>query len=264
MFDPRPPKRHHPRVAVAATVALATLTAVSCTSAESSSKPVLDRVSPISIAVEQNSLGQQIMGHIYAEALTDSERTASVDVIANGADFDQIGALEGNHADMIIGCTGDLLLQANPVEAEAILEDIDSPDGTGGTDGTDGTANPNDASLDVAVFEALMLSLPSELNATDQSGAQSCEDTTVPDLPQNIIPIFGAATFDRDELGVLDTFTKRMTTQELEELIEEAERTGSVESVVAEWMGSAESEAGSNINQDSDSGQDGAEDSFGF
>lgn len=255
MFDARPRKRHLPRIAVAATVAAATLFTASCTTAESSRKQVAERVRPISIAVEQDSLGQQVMGEIYAQALSSSERGASVDVIADAAEFDQIGALEANYADMIIGCTGDLLAQANPAEAEAILEEANS---------SGDEANPNDASLDVAVFEALMLSLPSDLNATDQSGAQGCWETPVPDLPQNIIPVFGAATFDRDELGLLDIYTKRITTQELEELIAEAERTGSAESVVAEWMGAAESEEGANLNQDSDSGGDEDSDSFGF
>lgn len=246
--------RRHLRRAIAGGFAVAAaLTLTACTIAEPAAKSGAQRDATLRIAVDERSLGQQVMGEIYAQALSSSERGATVDVVSGSSDVNQMDQLRGAYADLIVACTGDLLSVVNPQRADEIQAEIAA---------ADEDLSPNDVSVNVEVYESLMRSLPSTITATDQSGATGCSDTDVPELSQNILPVFRSGVLDRDEVGLLDIYTKRVTTEELEELVAEAERTASVESVVSEWMGNAETESGSNLNQDSDSGEDESE--FGF
>lgn len=221
-MNDRHSRRRH-ALAVAA-VAVSSFLATSCHTAEPHRDINPDRVQPISIGVSQDSMEQKVMAEIYAQALLANDRSAAINVFSRASDTEQIDELIGGSSDLVIGCTGDLLTQGDPRAAAQLEGEVDASSG-----------NPNDTQINAEVYEALMASLPGSVTASDQSGAQGCSHSSA-DLPQNIVPVFTKMVFNSEERGLISLYTKLVTTEDLQELVEQSRR-GSVSEVVADWMG---------------------------
>ena len=220
--------RHRQHVLAVAAVALASVAVASCSSAEPHRDINPDRVKPVNIGVSQNSVEQKVLAEIYAQALVNRGRSASITVFSAAGPTGQVDELVEEDSDLIIGCTGDLLAQTDPVTADEIAEKASD------------SANPNDVSINTEVDDALMASLPAPVTATDPSGAQGCADSEAPELPQNIVPVFTKTVFDGAERKIFDSYTKFITTELLTELVDNARESGSVSEAVAQWMSEAE------------------------
>lgn len=247
------PHSRAPRLAALASVAVAGVVLTACSAAEPHRDLDPNRMQSVSIVVADEAPRQQIMGEIYARALGKADRQASVSVV-NHEELDGrlVDAVASQRADFVVGCTGDLLLQTNPVRAREIIEEVE---------GTDTGRDPNNPSLNVEVFEAFRTSLPAGTMSIDPSGAEECKDSEVADvLPQQVLPVFRSALFSRDELTALDIYTKLITSEELDRLAAEAEQSGSTAEVVAGWMGA--NDPGSELLGDTDSSEGDSE--FGF
>lgn len=205
-------------------VALSAALTVSCSPAEPHRDINPDRVKPVNIGVSQDSLEQKVLAEIYAQALIDNGRSVAITVFTNSGKTGQVDELVEGDSDLVIGCTGDLLAETDPVTAQEIAE------------GVSDSVNPNDVQLNTDVYDSLMASLPGSVTATDQSGAQGCSDSATEKLPQNIVPVFTKTVFDDAERGMLAGYTKFITTEQLTELVENAEDSGSVTEAVSEWM----------------------------
>lgn len=220
--------RRRQHVLAVAAVALASVAVASCSSAEPHRDINPDRVKPVNIGVSQNSLEQKVLAEIYAQALINRGRSASITVFSAAGPTGQVDELVEEDSDLIIGCTGDLLAQTAPVTADEIAEKASD------------SANPNDVSINTEVYDALMASLPAQVTATDPSGAQGCADSEASELPQNIVPVFTKTVFDGAERKIFDSYTKFITTELLTELVDNARESGSVSEAVAQWMSEAE------------------------
>lgn len=218
--------RHHLRqhTLAVAVVALSSVALVSCSSAEPHRDINSDRIKPVNIGVSQNSLEQKVLAEIYAQALINNGRSASITVFSSTGPTGQVDELVEQDSDLVIGCTGDLLAQTDPVTAAELVEQAEDP------------ANPNDVTINTEVYDALMASLPAQVTATDQSGAQGCADSAASQLPQNIVPVFTKTVFDGAERGIIGGYTKFITTEILDELVDNAKQSGSVSEAVAQWM----------------------------
>lgn len=218
-------------IQLAALLAVCGLGLTACSAAEPHRDVAADRSVTVFIVVDPNYPGQQIMGEVYARALEKAGRNASIiaSTEINGEEQMPLDLLRSRQADLVVGCTGDFLNQANPAKARELSERA-----KGGAD----ELNPNDPSFNIEVFEAFRSSLPSGTESIDPSGAEGCRiSPTAKTLPQQMLPVFRSSLFNRDELMALDIFNKRMTTKDLEELSEEVEHTGSVEKAVSGWIG---------------------------
>lgn len=242
-FRPRP---WLTRMSLAASVAAAGGVLVSCATAEPHTDVVAERLDPVTIAVRDDAPQLQVMAEIYAQALGKADREASVLLVDDDLlPVNMVDGVAAQRLDFVVGCTGDFLLQANPVHARGLADRAE---------GNDGQVDPNDPSFHVEVFEAFRQSLPAGTMSIDPSSAEACRGSEVAEeLPQQVLPVFRSSLFNRDELIALDIYTKLITTEELAQLTEEAEDADSVPAVVGEWMG--QNDAGEALNGDTDSSE---------
>lgn len=151
--------------------------------------------------------------------------------------------LTDGDTDVVVGCTGELLAYLNPDSARGFVEEAD----TGADEaaaGPLGQGSGKDAEeRSYRVYEELMGSLSFGQSLPDPSPAQGCIGS--PDysdaLPQNVVPVFSSGAIDRYALKALNGMTRLVTTQDLEEIVEEAEERGggadAATDAATEWYG---------------------------
>ncbi|AWB82149.1 hypothetical protein C3B44_07070 [Corynebacterium yudongzhengii] len=242
------PRTRRPRSAVRllAGLALIATTLTGCAAAEPGREPAHASGRPVVIAVSDTSDKQQIMAEIYLRALARESRDAEVTVVDEGDHENQIESVASRTSDFIIGCTGDLLHQADPSRARDLVAEVESAD-------TD--THAHDPTVAIETFESFRRSLPGGVTATDQSGAEACEDSPVHGkLPQQVVPVFHSSLFDREELEALDYYTKLVTTQDLDEMAEKIDDGATIPEVVTDWVGVADTDSGELGDSDSDDG----------
>lgn len=205
------------------------LTAVSLTAC-AQNEPVRDvsplQGKPVTISVNSSSVGQMVLGEMYQQVLMDKGRQTSLSLENEADALDRMGRLTENSADLIIGCTGHMLYQLHPGRAEELSEEFEA-----------GPADPNAGDLAQLTYDELVGSLPGDVTVTDPSSAQGCSGAPdTPDLPQNIVPIFHKELFNRVETKAITEAGRLLTTADLDEMVEEAERRGSIPEVVREWV----------------------------
>lgn len=213
-----------PRRLVSAALAAVTLLA-GCSTAEPGARPDADHSRPVRILVSGNSPEQLILGQIYLQVLIEAGREADLVSEPSPQPLNRLAKLREKQADLVIGCTGSFLERMDPVRARELSAEIAAGEFEDPADQT---------------HREFVGALPGSLTTTDPSSAQGCAEDVrvrrVPDLPENIVPVFSRDLFDREETAALSAVTRVLTTEEIDTLIEEMEKESSASKVVAEWL----------------------------
>lgn len=218
----RPRHPYGPRIGAASLLAAA-LAVTGCTAAEPGAASRAEDARPTVISVEDSDVDLAVLGEIYARVLTSDGYDVQLEIHSAQDPVSSADRLLAGEADFIVGCTGALLADFNPATAEEIIGEWPEleEEGVGG----------------FVVYDELVGSLPSRLSATDPSSATSCDDAAEEQgLTQQVVPIFGATLFDREQRESLTNITRLITTVDLEDMEETVEETGSVVEAVDEWV----------------------------
>ncbi|AGF72148.1 hypothetical protein A605_05710 [Corynebacterium halotolerans YIM 70093 = DSM 44683] len=182
----------------------------------------------MTISVNSSSIGQMVLGEMYQQVLAGEGRQTFLSLENAAAAGDRLARLNENKADLMVGCTGHMLYQLYPEKAREISEEYVAR-----------RDDPNAGDFSQLTYDEFVGALPGYLAVPDPSSAQGCSQADgTPELPQNIIPIYHKELFDREELKAITEAGRLLTTADLQEMAEEAERRGSVPEVVAEWVAS--------------------------
>ena len=218
-----------------------------CSGYEPKPEPNPAASAPITIMIDPTSHEQRVLAEIYRQTLRDEGRAATVsqENMLVRRDDGQNGDVSRT-GNFFVGCTGEFLNAFNPAEARAISKDY--------------AAAQDEGTKDVDFLErahvALMASLPPELSVVEPAGAQGCPNSK-PELPQNYVVVYQDGLFNRDEKLEVASFTKFLTAQDLDEVVEEVEGSEDFESAVRAWM---EANLMQNLNEEGDSNSSGGSD----
>lgn len=212
-------------------------------------KPVPNPVAsaPITVMIDPTSHEQRVLAEIYRQTLRDEGRAATVSqepmLVRRGSGHVSGVSTNGN---FFVGCTGEFLSVYNPEEARAISKDY--------------VAAKEEGAKDVDFLErthvALMASLPPEVSVVEPAGAEGCPNLQ-PELPQNYVVVYQDGLFNRDEKLEIASFTKFLTAQDLNEVVQEVEDSEDFEETVRAWM---EANLTQNLNEEGDSNSSGGSD----
>lgn len=182
-----------------------------------------DESKQVVLTIADNSPEQVFLGEIYSQALKRRGRDAVVEV----AESSPIRAVETASADVTITCAGRALEELDPPRAEELGNELAK---------AGGTANINDGEAREETYAAVMASLPHNMDATDPSNAVACgeadSDTdALNNLPNNLVPLYRTPVLGRSERLALNVATGLLTTQKLNQAVEEVEAGGNVEEI---------------------------------
>lgn len=192
----------HARFSAAAIMAALLLTSCS-TEPEPRAREELDMM--VYIAVAAGDTESLVLGELYENALLQRNRAATVQ-ISQEPDPARFTELREQGRDLVVACSGELLEYFNPELATELAAEYRAA----------GEADLNSGEWRERTYAALLGSLPGTLAATDPSNAVGCADSG--DLPQNIVPVYRKAAFDRSGREVLNWVSGALSTEELAEL----------------------------------------------
>lgn len=180
-----------------------------------------ERLASITIAQDADEPEQKILAELYSQALSRHGKRNEVVDIAAGEGWE---AINERRVGMVIACTGDVVGRAQPELAEGLEKKFAEAD-----------AQPNSEDNQRATYEYAVHSLAGFLQVPDPSPAQGCSESEFKDLPQNIIPIYDAASLDRETRYAINKLGRYLDEQTLKDLAEKAE-SSSLEDAVREWL----------------------------
>lgn len=214
------------RVVGVALVGVAAASLSACSEYEPKPEPNPVASAPITIMIDPTSQEQRVLAEIYRQTLRDEGRAATVsqEPMLERQGGNHISGVSTN-GNFFVGCTGEFLSVYNPEEARAISEDY--------------VAAKEEGTKDVDFLErthvALMASLPPEVSVVEPAGAEGCPNSQ-PELPQNYVVIYQDGLFNRDEKLEVASFTKFLTRQDLDDVVQEVEDSEGFEGAVRAWM----------------------------
>lgn len=241
------PSRTFSRVVGVAMVGIVGASISACSEYEPKPDPQPFASSPITIMIDPTSHKQRVLAEIYRQTLLDEGRAVTVSqdpmVVRRGTGHTSGVSRNGN---FFVGCTGEFLNAFNPAEARAISKDY--------------VAAQDEGTKDVDFLErahiALMASMPPDLSVVEPAGAQGCPNAK-PELPQNYVVVYQDGLFNRDEKLEVASFTKFLTAQDLDEVVQDVKDSDDFEAVVRAWM---EANLQQNLNEEGDSNSSGGSD----
>lgn len=229
-------------VTVAALTALSCLGLAACQNQEPQANKSFVSQQPVQILLDPNSMEQRVVAEIYKLTLEEDGRNVNLMQDPQLTPERRVETVMNGVANMWIGCTGTLLESFDPNRAHEISDEYVADE-----------ENPSGVDFLAETHIALMAALPTDLTTVDPSSAQGCESEDSVELPQFFVPVYVKELLDRDERMTVASLTKFLTTDDITELVEEAEATGNVHKVVAEWMNQNNTSGEINSNSDSDS-----------
>ena len=184
---------------------------------------------PVQVSVDSSSMEQRVLGELYVQAFNNRGRMAYINLDVDSDEHRRVQRLHERTADVVVGCTGELLQQMNPARAKELSEKYVA-------DKESGDVDPNSGEWRDRVYKEMVKSLPGSMMATDPSNATGCEQYSGPELPQNIVPIYRKPILNRNDRQVLNNVDGLLTTSDLSELSAEAEKQSSVSAVVIPFI----------------------------
>lgn len=169
-------------------------------------------VDSIMVSINGERYQQLAVGEVVTGAFVRSGRQAFLDIEHNAAQKPRIDRVTNGQADLVVGCTGELLFYMDPERAKELSEKY-LEDKKKGLD-------PNDGTWRDTVYQEMVGALPSNLMATDPSNAQGCPNYDGPELPQNVVPVFREVALNRQDRVILNKITGGITTDDLKTLVE--------------------------------------------
>ncbi|MGD7002466.1 hypothetical protein [Corynebacterium halotolerans] len=198
----------------------------------------------IAVPDPEDSTEQLVLGELYEHTMLANDREAVTDIVpSTTTDEHGVSLLSSSRADMMIGCTGDLLGAFDPVRAEELKAEIAAAE------------DPAAARKDVRqqVYDELVSVLPSQYDAPDPSPAEACGGEAT-GLPQNIVPVFLKTSVGRTELQAMNKLGRALTTEDIEDVVADARETGSVQEAAGNYFEGAGSYPGGDVQVDSGAG----------
>lgn len=196
-----------------------------CSANEPHRNPQPDRERAVAISVNSSSTEQLVLGQVYDRILKHEGRETVLSLEENFYEKTRLERFMEGEADFIVGCTGELLAILNPNTAEQLADDLVTAETPAG-----------EAEASNEVYAAFVGSLPVFAKTTDPSPAQGCPNTPDSELPKNVVPVFRAAMLDGSERAAVQGVTKLMTTQDIQDMVEYAEKTKDVAEAVDWWI----------------------------
>lgn len=212
---------------VATALAVAALTASCAQEPHSHRDPTAE--DPVTVIVDQTRPQQIMLGGLYEGAMNNAKIPALYQVERMNNNSDRVRLLSEHRADLIFGCTGELLSSLNPKEAERLSQEYLADKEAGKVDKNSGTWRDK-------VYETMVANLPEHATAGNPSSATGCDDVNDPPLPQNIVPVFRSSMFDRNERLLLNRVSGTIDTQDVEKLTEKAHGDLNLSVVVQDYL----------------------------
>lgn len=169
-------------------------------------------VQPITVSINADRQQQIALGEVVTGAFLRSGREAYLDLERNSTEKPRIDRVTTGRADLVLGCTGELLYYLDPIRAKELSEEYLKDKAQG--------LDPNDGTWRDTVYQEMVGSLPPNLMATDPSNAQSCANYEGPELPQNVVPVFREEALQRSDRVILNKVSGGITTDDLKTLFE--------------------------------------------
>ena len=211
----------------AAVLAVATL-ASSCTQEPHSYQdPTAE--DPVAVVVDQTRPQQIMLGGLYEGAMNNANIPALYHVEQMAENSDRLRLLSEHQADLIFGCTGELLASLNYKEAVRLSEEYIADQEAGEVDKNSGEWRDK-------VYETMVANLPEKATAGNPSSAVGCADVNDPPLPQNIVPVYRSSMFDRHEKLLLNQVSGTISTKDVEKLTEKAHGDLNLSVVVQDYL----------------------------
>ncbi|MBI9000147.1 hypothetical protein M0E87_07480 [Corynebacterium sp. CCM 9185] len=226
LTDTPPTLRRLCRAAFAAVIGLPLLS--SC-APEPAAPPGESEFRPVQISVNSSSIEQRILGEMYQRTLRSHDRDAYLTLETASNDNQRIERLNERRADLVVGCTGELLHQLNPVAAEELSREYTTALESGEVDKNSGKWREK-------VYSAMVGSLPGNMMATDPSNALGCADYDGPELPQNIVPVYRKPMLNRRDRLILNSVGGTISTADIRELTRDAMKSNSVSVAVVPYL----------------------------
>lgn len=199
-----------------------------CANAEPRSATDRSEDSALVIAVVSDppdSTEQLVLSELYQHVFLEAGRDAVIDILPASTGHHGIIRMGDTRADLMIGCTGDLLQAFHPDRFAEIQQEL--------------AGLPEDAQPDYRqqVYDDLVSALPSNFDVPDPSPAEGCggaeNDATV---PQNIVPVFQKQTITRGDRQAMNQLGRALNTADLQEIVQSARDEGSVSEAVQDYF----------------------------
>lgn len=199
-----------------------------CTNAEPRSAADRAEDSPLVIAVisdPPDSTEQLVLGELYQHAFIEAGRDAVIDILPASTGRHGMIRMGDTRADVMVGCTGDLLQALHPDRFAEIHREI--------------SELPEEEQPDYRqqVYDDLVSVMPANLDVPDPSPAEGCggaENEAV--LPQNIVPLFEKRAITRGDRQAMNQLGRALNTEDLREIVEMAREEGSVSEAVQDYF----------------------------
>lgn len=240
------------RKTTAVLAGLATMAGLAgCTNEATPTYRVGDDDGEVVIQVSAGDPENRLLAEIYRWALAKGDVHGVVETVAPDSERGQAGQLEwlaDGGADLVIGCTGQLLADVRPEAAETLDEEFTA---------AEASDNPTAGDAGQRTYDALLGALPGDYDVPDPSPAEGCSQGAVPDakvdkdasgrgatsesageaLPQNIVPVYRKTAVNRWGKKGLNDLTRLLTTHDLQEMAERVEDGEEPDQIIYEWLG---------------------------
>lgn len=194
-----------------------------CSTAEPKSNSMTTKETLVIAVISDtpDSTEQMVLGELYERALVEAGQDSTIEIMGVEEDESALHRMSDSYLDLTIGCTGDVLKAIYPDRAAELVTEI---------------AEDPEADLHQVTYEAMIGALPTYLDAPDPSPAEGCGGPERNDgLPQNIVPIYQKSSVSRDALEALHGLGRSLSTESIQEIVQEARKRGSVAGAVEDY-----------------------------
>ncbi|AIG64341.1 hypothetical protein CATYP_06735 [Corynebacterium atypicum] len=198
------------------------------------------------IQIAEGDTQAAVLAEAYRFALERGGIGATVEVVGKDDPRSSAGELSwlaDGGAGVIVGCTGQLMAQADADGAARLQAALKAEEAAGSSGGAAGSGDAPQQT-----YDALMGVLPGDFDLPDPSPAEGCSTISQPGeadderLPQNVVPVYRKINVSRWGKKSLNDVTRLLTTHELAEMIERVEAGDAPQDVVTEWIGESNSD----------------------
>lgn len=217
-------------LAVVSTAALLT----SCSSSDPQPDPNPNFALPLRVAAVGTTVDQVVLGELITQDLNNRKFPASLAVHRVDSSsptpgvepMSRLDYLRSRSADIVVGCTGELLEELDPVTARELMEKYN-------TIKDDVT---QDEQVQLETYNALAATLPADVSLLDPSPAQACSDFSDSGLPQNVVPILFNEAIWRTPRYYLNEDLRTLSTKDLSIMLQRTREGIRIADTVAAYI----------------------------
>ncbi|QPK79937.1 hypothetical protein G7Y31_04390 [Corynebacterium lizhenjunii] len=185
----------------------------------------------VRIAVDPSRVEQLILGEVYIRTLAKQGRDATLVRVDGSTSAERLDRIRSGDADFIVGCTGNFLNGLDHATAKKLEKEQRQAH-----EQQQRTGQRSDRDFLAETHIAMMGALPAEVTTVDPSPAPGCHDREEVDLPQNYVVVYEKNLLNREERFQVASVTKYISSQDIEQLTQDAEASGSIAETVGLWI----------------------------